>query len=462
MVQAPGTLVGKIVGAPTRAACIHATHLMSATRQSQPKRPIAHPMRGPLLALAVFVGMCVLLEGGARLVLGRLPTQASARFALEDVWDHGAGTFHEADPDLTWRQVPGYRDANVRINALGMRGPQARTHDEGVRRILVLGDSIAFGYALPEHQTYPRLLERELGLERTEVLNAAVIGYSSFQGRQLFERLLPSMAPDLVVVQFGYNDHHSARFSDRERLARDVAGWHSLVRGTGVARLARRVRGRDATLREEPVARVCVADYRSNLLAMRDMAQAKGSSTLFLTTPLRPHVPLVENFTRLQPAGQADSEVIWVPQIDVALGFFDEPARAAVQSLFLGGDAPGSRDLLARPHNVAIVERLVGEFSELAVGHYLHALSLAARSAPPAAVAASEQSWRALDSERTAIERYNTALRELAAAGELELCDLAAAFSEREPLGSFRDVVHPSASGHAFIAAELLTCLEGR
>jgi len=401
----------------------------------------------------------VALEGGARLALGRLAAKPSARFVLTDVWDHSANSFHEFDPELTWRQVPGYRDKNVRINSLGMRGPEPRAHSADVRRVLVLGDSIAFGYAVAEEETFARLLERGLGAEGAEVLDAGVIGYSSFQGRRLYERLAPLVEPDLVLVQFGYNDHHSARFSDREKAARGPSGWRSWVRHTGVSRLVRRLAGNDATLREEPVARVSPSEFRENVLALCTRARTQGASIHFLSLPLRPNIPWVENFTRLQHDGQVDIEATWLPQIDVGLGYFNGPTHAAVQTLFLGGEGPDARDLLGLPRNVAQVERLIREFPELPIGHYLRTLSLAGHSASKALVADSEQRWRALDSERTALQRYNTILRELVAKGEIDLIDLAQAFGAPGKPALFRDVVHPSPAGHALIATEILRYL---
>jgi lysophospholipase L1-like esterase len=71
-------------------------------------------------------------------------------------------------------------------------------------RILCLGDSCTYGLGLPIDQAWPAALDRLL--ESAEVVNAGVPGYSSYQGRILFEDRCEDLDPDVLVVTFGQND----------------------------------------------------------------------------------------------------------------------------------------------------------------------------------------------------------------------------------------------------------------
>jgi lysophospholipase L1-like esterase len=124
-------------------------------------------------------------------------------------------TLFERDAELGWRNRPladdTYWGARVRINSAGLRGPErALAKPFGVRRVLVLGDSVAFGLLLEDdRETFPAQLERELA-ERTgttiECLNASVCGWSTRQERLFLEREGEHWQPDLVVLAFVLND----------------------------------------------------------------------------------------------------------------------------------------------------------------------------------------------------------------------------------------------------------------
>lgn len=117
------------------------------------------------------------------------------------------------DPELGWRLVPGAEDSwlgvRVRINAEGMRGPTRGTvKPPGVRRVLVLGDSVVFGAFLErDEDTLPARLEEALRRDgAVECLNAGVGGYSPWQEALWLERRGLAYDPDLVVLGFVLND----------------------------------------------------------------------------------------------------------------------------------------------------------------------------------------------------------------------------------------------------------------
>jgi lysophospholipase L1-like esterase len=103
-------------------------------------------------------------------------------------------------------------EVEYRVNGEGLRGPEVAAPKPGnVRRVAVLGDSIAFGYWVAEADSFPRQLEvllndaRGAG-PRVEVLNFAVPGYNLDQEIEVLRARALAFSPDLVIVAFCLND----------------------------------------------------------------------------------------------------------------------------------------------------------------------------------------------------------------------------------------------------------------
>lgn len=100
---------------------------------------------------------------------------------------------------------------HLEINTLGMRGPEAtREKPAGTRRVLILGDSVAFGWGIEEPQTFARRLEKQLGAALAcpvEVLNAGVSGYGSIEEAHYFRNEGLALAPDVVLIYHVENDN---------------------------------------------------------------------------------------------------------------------------------------------------------------------------------------------------------------------------------------------------------------
>lgn len=118
------------------------------------------------------------------------------------------------DPDVPYVLRPGLvtsvRGIPVRVNELGLRGREVpELPEEGVHRVLALGDSATFGEGLAEEDAFPVQLEHELngrGGGRWEVLNAGVQGYNT-EGELGFLRTRGlAMRPEAIVVGFNLND----------------------------------------------------------------------------------------------------------------------------------------------------------------------------------------------------------------------------------------------------------------
>ena len=121
------------------------------------------------------------------------------------------------DPLLGWSLRPGASVQTVMtergihnhidVNSLGLRNTDvALAHPRGRRRILIVGDSIAFGSGLEVGERFSEVLARELG-DSVEVINAGVPGWGNDQEMLFYEQRLRRLKPDVVILSFtGNND----------------------------------------------------------------------------------------------------------------------------------------------------------------------------------------------------------------------------------------------------------------
>ena len=148
-------------------------------------------------------------------------TLAVAEVALRlspDRSQEGMRALHEFRPERPWifglrpgaQTTFAHPDSTLeilyRINEDGFRDRlYARPKRPETSRILVLGDSIAFGFGVEEADTFPKVMERSLGGD-VEVLNLGVNGYNPYTEAALLSDVGVSYEPDLVLVQFCIND----------------------------------------------------------------------------------------------------------------------------------------------------------------------------------------------------------------------------------------------------------------
>ncbi|MCK4301519.1 MAG: SGNH/GDSL hydrolase family protein [candidate division Zixibacteria bacterium] len=207
----------------------------------------------------------------------------------------------EKDRRLFWRLRPGrtvtsqfFEGRTYRINSLGLRGGEIAPHKKG-RRILALGNSCTFGWGLPREKTFVGRLQDILG-DEYDVVNAGVPGYSSFQGRLLFESELVGLQPDVVVIMFGWNDQWAAAWEiadkDQEFPPQIILECQNLLSRLNSYRLLKRLwlsaieRHPDSLFdRRAPVYRVGLEDFRDNLWSICHTCRARGIRPVLLTSP---------------------------------------------------------------------------------------------------------------------------------------------------------------------------------
>ena len=161
------------------------------------------------IALLVGIVLAMLVGEVAIRGLGLAPQLGSIEI------DTAHGTFVSSDNDvLKYLPKPGAGD----VNSAGFRDREyAVDKPTGTYRIVVLGDSIAFGYcdeerSIPLEQTFSEVLETRLattplaGHASVEVLNFGVSGYDTTQEVELLAEKALAYSPDLVLVAYCLND----------------------------------------------------------------------------------------------------------------------------------------------------------------------------------------------------------------------------------------------------------------
>lgn len=109
-------------------------------------------------------------------------------------------------PGSRYTQARSYYRVQYAINSLGFRGPEILTKQEnGLKRLLVVGDSIVEGHGNEFEQTFTALLEKRLHEYGWEAINVGCQGASPIYYAANLERYL-SLQPDAILLLIFEND----------------------------------------------------------------------------------------------------------------------------------------------------------------------------------------------------------------------------------------------------------------
>lgn len=108
-------------------------------------------------------------------------------------------------PNAVYTQARAGYQVRYVINARGFRGPAVKPKEEDVKRLVVVGDSIAEGHGNEFEQAFPSLLNEHLQSTGWEVVNAGVQGASPIYYAANAERYL-GLQPDAVLLLLYEND----------------------------------------------------------------------------------------------------------------------------------------------------------------------------------------------------------------------------------------------------------------
>jgi lysophospholipase L1-like esterase len=169
-------------------------------------------LRNLLLAAASSLLCLIGLEMGFRLAGYQAIYTVYSKPELFWAYDPLLGWSHEPSSQGLYvgpRPFPIEYRSMVHINSLGLRGPEVPPLPAGGLRVLVLGDSLAAGFEVPDDKTFSSLLEKRVSAEMgttVQFLNAAVRGYGTDQAYLYYREHGKRFKPQLVLLMMCGND----------------------------------------------------------------------------------------------------------------------------------------------------------------------------------------------------------------------------------------------------------------
>lgn len=259
-------------------------------------------------AIAFVPALLLVFEIGTRIFRPHLDPLAvfiaSPQLRTDTQGANTSGLF-EFDPVLTWKIRSGLKNiwwdfTVVSTNKRGLR--MAREVGEkkaDALRVVMLGDSVTFGYRVPiarertdvkeidPGKTYPFLVEERLRAahkgREIEIIPLACPGYTSGQGLAWLQRDIEELQPDIVTACFGWNDIRSAGLPDRDTFPRtggQVFAREIISRSQGLLHITASAAAKKANAAkpsgQAPDPRSSPDEYTVHFEQMADVCRSRG------------------------------------------------------------------------------------------------------------------------------------------------------------------------------------------
>lgn len=108
------------------------------------------------------------------------------------------------NPFMKRSSYKAYEGDSYPVNSLGLRGPEIAEKQPGVRRFLIVGDSVAFGWKLKEPDRLSSILNRRISENSDsagefEFITVALPGWNVRSASAFLKSHLPLLDPDLIL-----------------------------------------------------------------------------------------------------------------------------------------------------------------------------------------------------------------------------------------------------------------------
>jgi lysophospholipase L1-like esterase len=202
-------------------------------------------------------------------------------------------------PDVGWVRRPNFEGTEAKMprsfDAHGyMTCDTAQVASDSPAKIAFVGDSNTAGYGVPQADSFVEVVDRLL--PEVDAINLGVSGYSSFQGRVIFEKEIPKLDPKIVIVSFNFNDRRYVGAPDsaeafrrryKESSERLLFRLNQRLEAFCLYRVLHGLLLRDDSSERVPaleslVPRVSPAAYRENLIWFANKARAMRLPLIFL------------------------------------------------------------------------------------------------------------------------------------------------------------------------------------
>lgn len=258
-----------------------------------------------------------------------------------------------------WEPNPGGNYYDEPVNEDGYRGRLFTKEKTAKFRIVTLGDSSTMGYQVKEAVSWPRRLEAALrarGVD-AEVVNFGCVGFTIFQGFELYKGRVAGYNPDIVCISFGAINEHfvpaegipdfrkkeilaSAKYNIYNFLSRFRAfRWTERTLGM-TERLHRSTISTSSAPAARPNMRVAPAEMLNILKEWTALARSQNRKMFFVSPPrsreYEAGAPIILQFTKMIEAAARELDV---PMADI-YKFFRQREESA------GGQPPWLLDAI--------------------------------------------------------------------------------------------------------------------
>ena len=157
-----------------------------------------------LLFASIFLSITI-AEVGVRMLdpLGVSYFEATSQYQLDKI----------PDDSLIYKHQPGlrkvYQKVEVRTNEIGLRERSIQEKHHSELRLLLLGDSITFGWGVRAEDTFSRKLEailRKKIQQHITTINSGVGSYNTWQEYHFLKDYVDILEPDMVSLLYNSND----------------------------------------------------------------------------------------------------------------------------------------------------------------------------------------------------------------------------------------------------------------